>query len=344
LEKELKSLQEKNISSAGLLREQISEEDIAEIIARWTHIPVKKLTEKESDRLMHLESELHARVISQDRAIASVSNAIRRGRVGLSSSNRPIGSFLFLGSSGVGKTELAKALAVSLFDTEEALVRFDMSEFMEAHSVSKLIGSPPGYVGYEEEGQLTGKVRRRPYCVLLFDEVEKAHRDVFHLFLQILEEGHLTDSKGRRVNFKNTIVILTSNLLSDFFVESKLPDEKTLRSELGKFFRLEFLNRLDDIVGFEPLSKKDIFAILDLQLAEVHRRLCVQNITLEISDAVKRFLVEEGFNPQFGARPLRRTIERALLNPLAIMILEKGSKQKIKADLENQQMIFSVKK
>lgn len=341
LEKELHELQDKTKGESSLLREEITEHDIAEIIAKWTGIPAKKLTEKETEKLTHLEKDLHKRIVGQERAITSVSNAIRRAHAGLSSEKRPSGSFLFLGPTGVGKTELAKALAEILFDTDEAMIRFDMSEYMEQHSVAKLIGSPPGYVGYEEEGQLTGKIRRRPYSVVLFDEVEKAHRDVFNLFLQILDEGHLTDSKGRKVNFKNTIVIMTSNLASDLFENGKIPEDKSLRETLAQFFRPEFLNRLDDIIGFEALSEKQILEILDLQLAEIQKRLKDQNITLEVSDPAKKYLAREGYDPAFGARPLRRVVERELLNPLALQILEKKVTGTVKVDIKEGKVVFN---
>jgi len=341
LEAELEQLKQKN--GHKLLREKITEEDIASIIARWTGIPVVKLTEKESERLAHLEDSLKNRLIGQEKAVTAVSNAIRRNRAGLSAENRPIGSFLFLGPTGVGKTELAKALAEDLFDTEEALIRFDMSEYMESHSVAKLIGSPPGYIGHDEGGQLTEKVRRRPYSVLLFDEIEKAHRDVFNIFLQILDDGHATDSKGRKVNFKNTLIIFTSNLLADEFEQESLPSEKELREKLVAFFRPEFLNRLDDMIPFHALRKIDIEAILELQLSAVIKKLKKnQNIDLSVSDKAKSYLAETGFDPAFGARPLKRAIERELLNPLALKILEVGDKKAstIKVDIKDGALEF----
>lgn len=342
LEAELEKLKKKNKHT--LLKEKITEEDIASIIARWTGIPVVKLTEKESERLAHLEDTLKNRIIGQEKAVIAVSNAIRRNRAGLSAENRPIGSFLFLGPTGVGKTELAKALAENLFDTEDALLRFDMSEYMESHSVAKLIGSPPGYIGHDEGGQLTEKVRRRPYSVLLFDEIEKAHRDVFNIFLQILDDGHATDSKGRKVNFKNTLIIFTSNLLADEFQQESLPSEKELREKLVQFFRPEFLNRLDDMIPFHSLRKVDIEAILKLQLSAITKKLKKnQNIDLFVSNKVKSHLAKVGFDPAFGARPLKRAIERELLNPLALKLLEKGNGNisKIKADLKNDIIEFS---
>ncbi len=315
----------KKANGKKLLREEITENDIAEIIARWTGIPAAKLTEKESEKLAHLENNLHENLIGQEKAISAVSNAIRRNRAGLGAENRPIGSFLFLGPTGVGKTELAKTLAKLLFDSEEAMLRFDMSEYMEPHSVAKLIGAPPGYIGHDEGGQLTEKVRRRPYSVLLFDEVEKAHRDVFNVFLQILDDGHITDSKGRKVNFKNTIIIFTSNLLADLFAQGDTPEEKKMREELVNFFRPEFLNRLDEIIGFHQLGKSHIEKILELQLSDVSRRLKEnQDIDLTFEKSAKDYLAQEGFDPAFGARPLKRAIERELLNPLALRLLEGG--------------------
>ncbi|MCF7846908.1 MAG: AAA family ATPase [Candidatus Gracilibacteria bacterium] len=334
LEKEFQTLQKKS-GDKKLLREKIETEDIAEIIARWTGIPVKRLTESESEKLKDLEAELHQNLMGQDVAVSAVANAIRRNRAGLSGTERPIGSFLFLGSTGVGKTELAKILAEHLFDTTEAMVRFDMSEFLESHSVSKLIGSPPGYVGHDEGGQLTEKIRRRPYSVVLFDEIEKAHPEIFNIFLQILDDGHVTDAKGRKVNFKNTIVIFTSNLLTDLFVEGKAPEEKKLRTELGKHFRPEFLNRLDEIIGFHALGKTEIRAILDLQLGKIAKRLSEQHITLTLSDEAKEWLAEAGFDPDFGARPLRRVLEREILNPLALQMIESPEKKKFSAEVKN---------
>ncbi|HEY5714381.1 MAG TPA: AAA family ATPase [Candidatus Gracilibacteria bacterium] len=308
-----------------LLREKIEASDIAEIIARWTGIPASKLTEKETEKLKYLERTLHQHLIGQERAIEAVSHAIRRNRAGLSGQKRPIGSFLFLGPTGVGKTELAKALARELFDTEEAIIRFDMSEYLESHAVAKLIGAPPGYVGYDEGGQLTEKVRRRPYSVLLFDEVEKAHRDVFNIFLQILDDGHVTDSKGRKVNFKNTVVIFTSNLAQDLFEGEVLPSDKKVREELSRFFRPEFLNRLDDVIPFHALTQANIAQILELELSKVQSLLEDQNVELTVEKSAKDHLVKVGFDPAFGARPLRRAIERELLNPLAMKLIEHGN-------------------
>lgn len=340
LESELKDLEHKTGKEKRFLKEEVTEQDIAEIISRWTGIPVKKLTETEVERLRTLEAHLQKRVISQTQAIQSVSNAIRRAHAGLGFGNRPLGSFLFLGSTGIGKTELAKALAEILFDTEEALIRFDMSEYMESHSVSKLIGSPPGYIGHDDEGQLTGQVRKKPYSVLLFDEVEKAHKDVFNLFLQVLDEGHLTDSKGRRVNFKNTIIILTSNLASDLFENGKSPETDVLRKELGHFFRPEFLNRLDDIIGFQSLTQKDIGLILDRQIDKINQTLKDQNIYLKITKNAREKLQEMGYDPVFGARPLKRVLEREILNTLAFKILENKSQPEMIIDRQENQWVW----
>lgn len=326
-----------------LLKEEITENDIAEVIAKWTGIPVQKLTEKEATRFARLEDYLGQRVIGQTAAITAVANAIRRSHAGLGALKRPIGSFLFLGPTGVGKTELAKALAEVLFDTEEALVRFDMSEFTEAHSVAKLIGSPPGYVGYEEEGQLTGQIRRKPYSVVLFDEIEKAHREIFHLFLQVLDEGQLTDAKGRKVNCKNTILIFTSNLLAEEFLQvakAKLPTETELRQKLQTFFRPEFLNRLDEIIPFQALTKKELKAILALELNLITERLAQnQKLKLVITDEAKEYLIQAGFSETFGARPLKRVIERELLNPLALKIME-GPVARVRVEVQQGKLVF----
>ena len=340
LEKELTKIKEKP-NNKKLAKDEISENDIAEIIAKWTGIPATKLTEKETEKLAKLEDELSQKLIGQKTAIISTANAIRRNRAGLSDGNRPIGSFLFIGPTGVGKTELAKSLADLLFDSENALIRLDMSEFMESHSVAKLIGSPPGYVGYEEEGQLTRKVRRNPYSVILFDEIEKAHRDVFNLFLQVLDDGRLTDSKGRTIDFKNTLIIFTSNLLSEEFKDNKEIVEKVLREKLINYFRPEFLNRLDDIIPFHALTMVNIRKILDLELAKISQRLLVnQGIELIVSNKTKEYLAKIGFDPDFGARPLKRTVEREILNPLALKLLEGRIKDKITVDENNEELIF----
>ncbi len=316
---------------------QVDEEDIAQIVASWTGVPVNKLTESESEKLLHMEDTLHQRLIGQEDAVKAVSRAIRRARVGLKNPNRPIASFIFSGPTGVGKTELAKSLAAYFFGSEDAMIRLDMSEYMERHTVSKLIGSPPGYVGYNEGGQLTEAVRRRPYTVVLFDEVEKAHPDVFNMLLQILEDGRLTDAKGRTVDFKNTLLIMTSNIgskviekgggglgfeLSDNEAESQYNRIRSLvNEELKQYFRPEFLNRLDEIIVFRQLSKDEVKEIADILLKEVFTRLTEQGITLEVTERFKERLVEEGYNPAYGARPLRRAIMRLLEDVLAEEIL-----------------------
>jgi ATP-dependent Clp protease ATP-binding subunit ClpB len=291
-----------------MLKEQVDEEDIAEVVARWTHIPVSRLMEGEVQKLVQMEDRLHARVVGQHDAVVAVANAMRRARAGLQDPNRPLGSFLFLGPTGVGKTELSRALAELLFDDEQALIRIDMSEYQEKHTVSRLIGAPPGYVGYEEAGQLTEAVRRRAYAVVLFDEVEKAHPEVFNVMLQLLDDGRLTDGKGRTVDFKNTVIIMTSNLR----------DQEALRAH----FRPEFLNRIDEIVFFQALTKPDIRKVIDIQLRGLLKRLEERKITLEMSDAARTLLVDEGYDPVYGARPLKRTLQRRVLDPLALGVLQ----------------------
>ena len=286
----------------ALVREEVTAEDIAEVVARWTGIPVSKMMTSERDKLINLEEELHKRVIGQQQAIEAVSNAIRRNRAGLSDPNRPIGSFLFLGQTGVGKTELAKALAEFLFDDEKMMTRIDMSEYQEKFSVTRLFGAPPGYVGYEEGGQLTEAVRRKPYSVVLFDEVEKAHPDVFNTLLQVLDEGHMTDGKGRMVNFRNTVIIMTSNLKEE---------------QLRQFMRQEFLNRIDEIVNFQALTEQDIRQVVDIQLARCYDLMQQNDITLQVTDDARRFLAHVGFDPEFGARPVKRAIQHHVLNQLS---------------------------
>jgi len=319
-----------------LLKEAVDEEDIARIVARWTGIPVTRLLASEAEKYAHLEEELKSRVVGQDEALVKIANAIRRSRAGLSEEDRPIGSFLFLGPTGVGKTETAKALAYSLFNSEHAMIRIDMSEYQEPHTVARLIGAPPGYVGYEEGGQLTEAVRRKPYSVVLFDEAEKAHPQVFNIFLQILDEGRLTDGRGRVVNFKNTIVILTSNLGSEIFQEKKpFPkQEEYVLEKVRLFFRPEFVNRLDAIVVFKPLSEETMQKIVDLQVRRLSERLSKQNINLEITASVKEYLVKAGFDPDYGARPLRRLINEKIADEVALQIVEGKVKpgDTIKAD------------
>jgi ATP-dependent Clp protease ATP-binding subunit ClpB len=293
-------------AEASMLKEEVDEEDIAEVVSRWTGVPVSRLMEGEVDKLIRLEEHLHERVVGQYAAVGVVANAIRRSRAGLSDPNRPIGSFLFLGPTGVGKTELARSLAEFLFDDERAMVRIDMSEYMEKHSVSRLIGAPPGYVGYDEGGQLTETVRRRPYAVVLLDEVEKAHSDVFNVLLQLLDDGRLTDGQGRTVDFSNVILIMTSNLAG----------------EPGDFFRPEFVNRIDDIVRFRALSEDDLVQIVDIQLVGLSKRLSDRRISLDVTDEAKALLAHRGYAPAFGARPLKRLIQREIGDMLALALLQ----------------------
>ncbi|HEX5819136.1 MAG TPA: AAA family ATPase, partial [Gemmatimonadales bacterium] len=316
--------------TAKYLKEEVGAEDIAEIVAKWTGIPVTKMLESDRARLTRLESELGERVIGQPLALAAVSNAVRRSRAGLQDVNRPTGSFIFLGPTGVGKTETARALAEFLFDDERAMVRLDMSEYMEKHSVARMIGAPPGYVGYEEGGQLTEAVRRRPYSVILFDEIEKAHPDVFNVLLQILDDGRLTDSQGRVVDFRNTVIIMTSNIGSAYIVEAgPLVDvaqwqrvEEQVRGQLRQHFRPEFLNRVDDVIVFRQLSREDLGRIVDLQLAKLAAQLVAKGITLSLRPEARALLIEQGYDPVYGARPLKRVIQRLLQNPIALALLE----------------------
>ena len=306
-----------------MLKEEVDEEDIAEVVSKWTHIPVSRLMEGEVQKLIHMEERLHQRVIGQDEAINAVSNAIRRARAGLQDPNRPLGSFMFLGPTGVGKTELARALAAFLFDDEQAMVRIDMSEYQEKHTVSRMIGAPPGYVGYEEAGQLTEAVRRRPYAVVLFDEIEKAHSEVLNVLLQLLDDGRLTDGKGRTVDFKNTVVIMTSNLGSQVLAgETNEGARRQVMDALRDHFRPEFLNRIDEIIFFHSLSRDHMKRIIDIQLAGLIKRLEERKIHVELTDAAKEHLVREGYDPSYGARPLKRAIQRRVLDPLALRVLE----------------------
>jgi len=313
-------------AKAQYLKEEVDAEDVAEIVAKWTGIPVSKMLESERDRLTHLEDELSLRVIGQERAVEAVANAVRRSRAGLQDPNRPIGSFIFLGPTGVGKTETARALAEFLFDDERAMVRLDMSEYMEKHTVARMIGAPPGYVGYEEGGQLTEAVRRRPYAVILFDEIEKAHPDVFNVLLQILDDGRLTDSQGRTVDFKNTVIIMTSNVGSQALLEvndeNREMVEARVMAVLRDTFKPEFLNRVDDVIMFNPLTEADLRRIVDLQLAHVQELLVDRRVTLDVTPEAKDLLVAEGYDPIYGARPLKRVIQRLVQNPLALAMLE----------------------
>jgi ATP-dependent Clp protease ATP-binding subunit ClpB len=325
-EKRLQGVQAK----AKYLKEEVDAEDIAEIVAKWTGIPVTKMLESERERLTRLEAELGLRVIGQRLAVTAVANAVRRSRAGLSEANRPTGSFIFLGPTGVGKTETARALAEFLFDDERAMVRIDMSEYMEKHAVARMIGAPPGYVGYEEGGQLTEAVRRRPYSVVLFDEVEKAHPDVFNILLQILDDGRLTDSQGRLIDFRNTVIIMTSNIGSQIIVDAgaQASDEawgrieQLVRNELRNHFRPEFLNRVDDIIVFRPLSREDLIQIVDIQLGKLEELLAARHLKLEVTPEAREFLAAQGYDPVYGARPLKRVIQRELQNPIALEVLE----------------------
>ncbi len=307
-----------------LLREEVTEEDIAEVVSNWTHIPVSRLQEGEREKLVKLEQHLHQRVVGQDEAIKAVSNAVRRARAGLQDPNRPLGSFLFLGPTGVGKTELSRALAEFLFDDENAMIRIDMSEYMEKHTVARLIGAPPGYVGYEEGGQLSEAVRRKPYSVVLFDEIEKAHPDVFNVLLQVLDDGRITDGQGRTVDFKNTVIIMTSNIGSQYITgdESREARSRLVMDALRAHFRPEFLNRVDEIIIFDRLTEDDLKKIVEIQLRRLTKRLEQQKITLDLSDSAKELLAREGYDPVYGARPLKRTIQKEILDPLSIDILE----------------------
>ena len=326
LEKEIKEKDARLAAlqqSGRMLKQEVDEEDIAEVVSRWTHIPVSRLMEGEIQKLIHMEERLHKRVIGQDEAINAVSNAIRRARAGLQDPNRPLGSFMFLGPTGVGKTELARALAEFLFDDEQAMIRVDMSEYQEKHTVSRMIGAPPGYVGYEEAGQLTEAVRRRPYAVVLFDEIEKAHPEVLNVLLQLLDEGRLTDGKGRTVDFKNTVVIMTSNLGSQYLTGDVTEGVRRQVTEaLREHFRPEFLNRIDEIIFFHGLDRKHMKQIIDIQIAGLMKRLEERKIHVQLTEGAKDQLVQEGYDPIYGARPLKRTIQRRVLDPLALRVLE----------------------
>jgi ATP-dependent Clp protease ATP-binding subunit ClpB len=343
--------------NGGMLKEEIDEEDIAKVVSRWTNIPVSKMLQEEMEKLVNAENEIGKRVVGQEEAIKSVSNALRRSRAGLAEENRPIGSFIFLGPTGVGKTELAKALTELLFNDEKALVRLDMSEYMEAHSSAKIIGSPPGYVGYEEGGQLTEIIARKPFSVILFDEIEKAHPQVFNILLQILDDGRLTDAKGRTVNFKNSVIIMTSNIGSDLIYEmqevgfrngkeKQEVNEKEMRNKimqhLQNSFKPEFLNRLDDIIIFHPLSRKNLEQIVKIQLRAVKIRLKKKGINLTVSDEVEKYLTKKGYDPTYGARPLKRVIQAEILDKLAFQIIEGriGEGKEIVAKISNGQVVF----
>ncbi len=352
LEAQIKEAEEKMHADQEfrLLKEEVDEEDVAEVISRWSNIPVSRLVESEREKMLRLGEQMHRRVVAQDEAIDVVSNSILRARAGLKDPNRPIGSFIFLGPTGVGKTEVVRTLADTLFDDERAMVRIDMSEYMEKHTVARMIGAPPGYVGYEEGGQLTEAVRRRPYSVILFDEIEKAHHDVFNVLLQILDEGRLTDSHGRTVDFKNTVIIMTSNIGSPVIVEHQGEDFEEMRNQviglLRGEFRPEFLNRVDEIVVFHALNKEHILKIVDLQIEHLRTRLRDQGLDIEVSDEAKQLLADKGFDPVYGARPLRRAISRELENPISRMIVadQVRTGQKIRVEVDQQGFAFIPEK
>jgi ATP-dependent Clp protease ATP-binding subunit ClpB len=352
----LKKLQ----SSRRILKEEITEADIADVVSRWTGVPVSRMLESEAEKLDRMEETLKKRIVGQDDAVKRISDTVKRSRAGIADPNRPIGSFIFLGPTGVGKTELTRALAEFMFDDENALIRLDMSEYMERHSVSKIIGSPPGYVGYEEGGGFTEKIRHRPYSVVLFDEIEKAHPEVFNLLLQVLDNGRLTDAKGRAVNFRNTIIVLTSNLGAHYidrmqkigFGGQSSEGEKyeemkdKVTESLKDNFKPEFLNRLDDVIVFDALSKSAIERIAEIQVEEVKKRLSQKEITLNVSKEVLSHLAEVGFDPQYGARPLKRVIQNKILTPVASLIISKGILKggTVNVKVENGQYKFDVKK
>jgi ATP-dependent Clp protease ATP-binding subunit ClpB len=333
-----------------MLREEVTEEDIARVVAKWTGVPVTKLIESETHKLVRMEERLALRVIGQKEAVAAISEAVRRSRAGLSDPKRPIGSFIFVGPTGVGKTELARALAEFLFDDEQAMVRIDMSEYMEKHSVARMIGAPPGYVGYEEGGRLTEAVRRRPYSVVLFDEIEKAHPDVFNLLLQVLDDGRLTDGKGRVVSFKNTVIIMTSNLGSHWIAESEGMDEAQVQAkieeELRRHFRPEFLNRIDDVIVFHRLSREEIEEIVEIQLKNLARTVSERGIELTWTPAARRALAARGYDPTFGARPLKRLIQKEVSDMLATKILtgELAAGDTTKLDITKDKESFTLSK
>jgi ATP-dependent Clp protease ATP-binding subunit ClpB len=349
LEKQLDMASQAEMMDMQLLHNKVTDETIANVISRWTGIPVDKMLEGERDKLLHMEDNLHSRVVGQQEALVAVSNAIRRSRSGLSDPDRPNGSFLFLGPTGVGKTELCKALAEFLFDTQDAMIRIDMSEFMEKHSVARLIGAPPGYVGYEEGGYLTEAVRRRPYSVILLDEVEKAHGDVFNILLQVLDDGRLTDGQGRTVDFRNTVIVMTSNLGSDI-IQTLAGEENyeamkaSVMEVVGQHFRPEFINRVDEVVVFHPLQRSQIRGIADIQLASLRARLADQGMKLHLTEAVMDKICAAGYDPVYGARPLKRAIQRELENSLAQSLLrgDFGSGDAIAAELRDGEIVYSV--
>ena len=346
LERKLEQLMAEANGKGRLLREEVTEDDIAAIVSSWTGIPVSRLQEGEREKLIRLEEHLHQRVIGQDEAIKAVANAVRRARAGLQDENRPIGSFIFLGPTGVGKTELSRALAEFLFDDEHAMIRIDMSEYMEKHTVARLIGAPPGYVGYEEGGQLTEAIRRRPYSVILFDEIEKAHHEVFNVLLQVLDDGRITDGQGRTVDFKNAVIIMTSNIGSQYITEEESRESRSrlVMDALRAHFRPEFLNRVDDIIIFDRLKEDDLKKIVDIQLHRLTKRLEQQKIRLELSDSAKALIAREGYDPVYGARPIKRVIQKQILDPLSLDILERKfhEGQTIRADEKDGTIVFTA--
>ena len=360
LVKEKRDIEETNIRNKKTNKGIVSEIEITEVLSNWTGVPVYKLTSSESSKLLGMEDELHKRVVGQDEAVRTVSKAIRRSRSGLKDPKRPIGSFMFLGPSGVGKTELAKTIAEFLFDKEEALIQIDMSEYMEKHSVSKLVGSPPGYVGYDEGGQLTELVRRKPYSVILLDEIEKAHPDVFNILLQIFEDGHLTDSQGKRVDFKNTVIVMTSNLGAREIQKNtpmgfkKINTEdlsyneikEKVMSELKQTFRPEFLNRIDEVIVFHKLQKKQIYSIMDLMISRVQQQLELQGVMIELKKSAKDLLLDKGYDSTMGARPMRRCIQNLIEDPISEKLIrgEVKSGQRIEVSAKDKKMQFEIKK
>jgi ATP-dependent Clp protease ATP-binding subunit ClpB len=339
--------------TAQFLKEEVDDQDVAEVISAWTGIPVTRMLEGEMQKLVHMEERLRMRVVGQEEALAAVSNSVRRARSGISDPDRPTGSFIFLGPTGVGKTELAKALAEFLFDDEKALIRLDMSEYMEKHTVARLIGAPPGYVGYDEGGQLTEAVRRRPYSVLLFDEIEKAHYDVFNVLLQILDDGRLTDGHGRTVDFKNTLIIMTSNVGSNYIQEMSGKNPQEIRAKVMEVmkasFRPEFLNRVDEIIIFNNLTHSDILKIVDMQMELLKKRLAARRISIEVTPETKEFLTRKGFDPVYGARPLKRVLQKYVQDRIAMEILEgaikEGDSLVVDVDPENDEALtFSLSK